>query len=147
MGDTGHRQVRAHPPAAAAGAGARRDRHRLRPGARIHAAVLRPGPRRCDSESARRRTPFWTPADELRLDAEALTLAESLFPERPNENSFFSDAPRRIMAFLLTHRPDAAQIVAWLSDPRELDRLLAGTPYAVMIDPSAGPQRAGVLAS
>src|SRR5882672_2956559 len=94
-----------------------------------------------------RRTPFWTPADELRLDAEALTLAESLFPERGNENSFFSDAPRRIMAFLLTHRPDAAQIVAWLSDPRELDRLLAGTPYAVMIDPSAGPQRAGVLAS
>jgi hypothetical protein len=93
------------------------------------------------------RTPFWTPADELRLDAEALTLAESLFPERPNENSFFSDAPRRIMAFLLTHRPDAAQIVASLSDPRELDRLLAGTPYAVMIDPSAGPQRAGVLAS
>jgi hypothetical protein len=94
-----------------------------------------------------RRTPFWTPADELRLDAEALTLAESLFPEREDKNSFFSDAPRRIMAFLLTHRPDAAQIVAWLSDPRELDRLLAGTPYAVMIDPSAGPQRAGVLAS
>ena len=47
--------------------------------------------------------------------------AESLFPERPNENSFFSDAPRRIMAFLLTHRPDAAQIVAWLSDPAALD--------------------------
>lgn len=93
------------------------------------------------------RTPFWTPADELRLDAEALTLAESLFPERPNENSFFSDAPRRIMAFLLTHRPDAAQIVAWLSDPAALDALLAGTPYAVMIDPTAGPQRAGVLAS
>jgi hypothetical protein len=93
------------------------------------------------------RTPFWTPADELRVDAEALTLAESLFPERPNENSFFSDAPRRIMAFLLTQRPDAGQIVAWLSDPRELDRLLAGTPYAVMIDPTAGPQRAGVLAS
>jgi hypothetical protein len=93
------------------------------------------------------RTPFWTPADELRLDAEALTLAESLFPERPNENSFFSDAPRRIMAFLLTHRPDAAQIVAWLSDPAALDSLLAGTPYAVMIDPTAGPQRAGVLAS
>ncbi len=50
------------------------------------------------------------------------------------------------MAFLLTHRPDAAQIVAWLSDPAALDRLLAGTPYAVMIDPAAGPQRAGVLA-
>src|SRR5262249_28368884 len=72
---------------------------------------------------------------------------ESLCAERPNENSFFSDAPRRIMAFLLTHRPDAAQIVAWLSDPAELDRLLAGTPYAVMIDKNAGPQRAGVLAS
>jgi hypothetical protein len=45
------------------------------------------------------------------------------------------------MAFLLTHRPDAAQIVGWLSDPRELDRLLSGTAYAVMIDRSAGPQR------
>jgi hypothetical protein len=93
------------------------------------------------------RTPFWTPADELRLDAEALTLAESLFPERPNENSFFSDAPRRIMAYLLTHRPDAAQIVEWLCHPDALDQMLAGTPYAVMIDKAAGPQRAGVLAS
>ena len=93
------------------------------------------------------RTPFWTPADELRLDAEALTLAESLFPDRPNESSFFADAPRRIMAFLLTQRPDAAQIVDWLCDPKALDRLLEGTPYAVMIDPAAGPQRAGVLAS
>lgn len=93
------------------------------------------------------RTPFWTPADELRIHAEALTLAESLFPNRPNEHSFFSDAPRRIMAFLLTHRPDAAQIVEWLRHPSDLDRLLAGTPYAVMIDQSAGPQRAGVLAS
>ena len=51
------------------------------------------------------------------------------------------------MAFLLTHRPDAAQLVAWLSDPQHLDRLLAGTPYAVMIDPAASPQRADVLAS
>ena len=36
-----------------------------------------------------RRTPFWTPADELRLDAEALTLAESLFPERPERELVF----------------------------------------------------------
>ncbi len=93
------------------------------------------------------RTPFWSPGDELRLDAEALTLAESLFPERPNENQFFRDAPARIMAHLLTRRPDAAQLVQWLADPDGLDPMLAGTPYAVMIDRAAGPQRAGVLAS
>ena len=93
------------------------------------------------------RTPFWTPGDELRLDAEALTLAESLFPEKPNENQFFRDAPTRIMAHLLTKRPDAAQLVDWLADPDRLDVLLAGTPYAVMVDKTAGPQRAGVLAS
>ncbi|MEQ1871103.1 MAG: type IV secretion system DNA-binding domain-containing protein [Vicinamibacterales bacterium] len=93
------------------------------------------------------RTPFWTPADELRLDAEALTLAESLFPEKPNENQFFRDAPTRIMAHLLTKRPDAAELVEWLADPEGLDPMLAGTPYAVMIDRAAGPQRAGVLAS
>ena len=146
-GRHGHGQIRAHPSAPAAGAGARETAIVYDPALEYTPQFFDPDRGDAILNPLDRRTPFWTPADELRLDAEALTLAESLFPERPNENSFFSDAPRRIMAFLLTHRPDAAQIVAWLSDPRELDRLLAGTPYAVMIDPSAGPQRAGVLAS
>src|SRR6266851_1858428 len=39
------------------------------------------------------RMPYWTPGDELRQGADALTLAASLFPDRHNENSFFVEAP------------------------------------------------------
>ncbi|MBS1867726.1 MAG: type IV secretion system DNA-binding domain-containing protein, partial [Acidobacteria bacterium] len=35
------------------------------------------------------RMPYWTPGAELRHDAEALTLAASLFTDRHNENPFF----------------------------------------------------------
>ena len=33
------------------------------------------------------RSPYWSPGDELRHDAEALTLATSLFPDRPERES------------------------------------------------------------
>ena len=38
------------------------------------------------------RSPYWSPGDELRHEAEALTLATSLFPDRVNENPFFTKA-------------------------------------------------------
>ncbi len=41
------------------------------------------------------RCPFWTPGDEVPHEAEALTVAASLFPERGWENRFFVDAPRK----------------------------------------------------
>ena len=63
------------------------------------------------------RSPYWSPGDELRHDAEALTLATSLFPDRPNENPFFVEGPRRIFAHLLTFRPTAAEL-AVLAMPR-----------------------------
>jgi type IV secretory pathway TraG/TraD family ATPase VirD4 len=44
------------------------------------------------------RSPYWSPGDELRHDAEALTLATSLFPDHVNENPFFTEGPRRIFA-------------------------------------------------
>jgi hypothetical protein len=37
------------------------------------------------------RSPYWRPGDELRHEAEALTLATSLFPDRANENPFFTE--------------------------------------------------------
>src|SRR5262245_22999767 len=46
------------------------------------------------------RSPYWSPVDELRHEAEALTLATSLFPDRVNENPFFTEGPRRIFAHL-----------------------------------------------
>lgn len=93
------------------------------------------------------RSPAWSPGDELRHDAEALTLATSLFPDRVNENPFFTEGPRRIFAHLLTFRPSAADLAAWLCHDEELDRRVHGTPYASIIDRRAPAQRGGVLAT
>ena len=38
------------------------------------------------------RMPYWTPSDEVRYAPEALTLANSLFPDKPHENPFFTEA-------------------------------------------------------
>jgi len=46
------------------------------------------------------RCPFWSPGDEVPHEAEALTLAASLFPDRGRENRFFVEAPRKIFAHL-----------------------------------------------
>jgi len=32
---------------------------------------------------------YWSPSDEVMHEAEALTLATSLFPDKPHENTFF----------------------------------------------------------
>ena len=46
------------------------------------------------------RMPYWTPGDELRQGADALTLAASLFPDRHNENSFFRGGPAKNLCAL-----------------------------------------------
>ena len=93
------------------------------------------------------RSPYWSPGDELRHEAEALTLATSLFPDRVNENPFFTEGPRRIFAHLLTFRPTAEELASWLCHDDELDRRVQGTPYASIIDRQAPAQRSGVLAA
>jgi type IV secretory pathway TraG/TraD family ATPase VirD4 len=93
------------------------------------------------------RSPYWSPGDELRHDAEALTLATSLFPDRVNENPFFTEGPRRLFAHLLTFRPTAEELASWLCQDDELDRRMHGTPYASIIDRQAPAQRSGVLAA
>jgi type IV secretory pathway TraG/TraD family ATPase VirD4 len=93
------------------------------------------------------RSPYWSPSDEWRHEAETLTLATSLFPDRPHENAFFTQAPRRIFAHLLTLKPTPDDLARWLCHDEELDARLAGTPYASMIDRQAPAQRSGVLAS
>jgi type IV secretory pathway TraG/TraD family ATPase VirD4 len=93
------------------------------------------------------RSPFWSPGDEWQHEAETLTLATSLFPDRFHDHTFFTDAPRRIFAHLLTFRPTPQQLAAWLCQPTEIDARVKGTPYVAMIDPQAPAQRAGVLAS
>jgi type IV secretory pathway TraG/TraD family ATPase VirD4 len=93
------------------------------------------------------RSPYWNPRDEWRHEAETLTLATSLFPDRHHENAFFTEAPRRIFAHLLTFKPTPEQLASWLCHPEEIDRRLTDTAYATMIDRKAPAQRSGVLAS
>ena len=93
------------------------------------------------------RCPFWTPGDEVPHEAEALTLAASLFPDQGRENRFFVEAPRKIFAHLLNLKPTPEQLTGWLSNPGEIDRRVKGTEMAAMIDPHGGPQRSGVLGS
>ncbi len=93
------------------------------------------------------RCPFWAPGDEVQHEAEALTLAASLFPDQGRENRFFVDAPRKIFAHLLNLKPTPEQLTAWLANADEIDRRVKGTEMAAMIDPHGGPQRSGVLGS
>src|SRR5947209_17988263 len=93
------------------------------------------------------RMPYWSPADEIQHEAEALTVAASLFPDSHRENPFFVEGPRKVFAHLLTLKPSPEELVWWLSHEQELDRKLKGTELAAMIYPGASAQRAGVLAS
>jgi hypothetical protein len=93
------------------------------------------------------RMPYWSPGEELRHPAEALTLATSLFPDRRNENQFFVEGPRKIFAHLLTYRPTPEQMAWWMCHEEEIDRRVKGTQYAAMIDKQAPTQRSGILAS
>jgi Type IV secretion-system coupling protein DNA-binding domain len=91
------------------------------------------------------RCPYWSPSDEVVHEAEALTLATSLFPNKPRENTFFVEGPRKIFAHLLTLRPTPDELVWWMSHEDDLDSKLKGTELATFIYRGAGPQRGGVL--
>lgn len=93
------------------------------------------------------RMPYWSPAEEIQHEAEALTVAASLFPDSHRENPFFVEGPRKVFAHLLTLKPSPEELVWWLSHEQELDRRLKGTELAAMIYQGASAQRAGVLAS
>ena len=53
----------------------------------------------------------------------------------------------KIFAELLKFRPTPEELIHWMSDPEEIDKRLAGTPLAPLINPGgyAAPQRSGVL--
>jgi hypothetical protein len=91
------------------------------------------------------RCPYWSPSDEVVHEAEALTLATSLFPAKPHENTFFVEGPRKIFAHLLTLKPTPEELVWWMSHEEELDTLLKGTELEAFVYRGAGPQRGGVL--
>ncbi len=93
------------------------------------------------------RMPFWSIGDEVRSPAEASAVAVSLFPDQPNQDPFFAETRRKIFAHMLTYKPTAQELIHWMSHTKEIDRLVAGTPYAAMINPESPDQRNGVLGS
>lgn len=90
---------------------------------------------------------FYALADEIEDDADAATLAASLFPERAREQPFFTDAARRLFAHLLRLRPTPDELVDWLSHPSEIDKRVRGTELETLLATNAPGQRNGVLAS
>lgn len=93
------------------------------------------------------RCPFWTPGDEVPHEAEALTVAASLFPERGWENRFFVDAPRKIFAHLINLKPTPEQLTHWMCHEQEIDARVQDTEMWAMIHSTAPNQRSGVMGS
>jgi hypothetical protein len=93
------------------------------------------------------RAPYWNPGDELDHEAEARTIAESVFPDQPHEPPFFTQTPRKIFAAMLRAGMDAGQMVETMCDGDALNRLVEGTEMASMISQAAPSQREGVRAS
>jgi hypothetical protein len=95
-----------------------------------------------------KRCPYWGPSEELRRAAEADAISVSLFqPPQDKKGEFFIEIPQQIFAHLLQYKPTPKDLIEWMSNPKEIDRRVAGTEVANFIDRSAGPQRVGVLAS
>ena len=94
------------------------------------------------------RCPYWGPSEELRRKAEAKAIAASLYqPTSDKKGELFTETPQKIFAHLLTYGPTPGQLVAWLSNPDEIDQRVRGTELQAMIAKGAQQQRNGVLAS
>lgn len=91
------------------------------------------------------RCPFWRPGAEIRHEAQALTIAASLFPDYPNEQRFFIESARKVMAHLLTYDPAPAELTYWMEHPGEIDLRTKGTELDSLLAQNAPGQRAGIL--
>ena len=94
------------------------------------------------------RSFYWSPSAELRNPAEARTIASSLYqPAEGKPGEFFTETPQKIFAHLMKYRPSAQELVAWMSNPDEIDRRVEGTELEAFISKDAPDQRQGVLGS
>ncbi len=94
------------------------------------------------------RSFYWSPSAELRNPAEARTIAASLYqPADGRPGEFFTETPQKIFAHLMKYRPSTQDLVAWMSNPDEIDRRVEGTELEAFISKDAPDQRQGVLGS
>ncbi len=94
------------------------------------------------------RMEYWGPYEELRTKAEAQTLAASLYqPDTTQKKEFFTQTPQKIFARLLKEPVTPQELAAWMANPDEIDKRVAGTPEERMIPKDSPNQRNGVLGS
>ena len=96
------------------------------------------------------RFPNWELCNEVRTVADLDLIAESFFPSRftrDQQSKFFNSAAQDIFKLVIAKKYDNRKIIEVIGNPAILDKLVTGTEFAHYIDPKAGPQRAGVLAS
>jgi type IV secretory pathway TraG/TraD family ATPase VirD4 len=94
------------------------------------------------------RMPDWLISSELRNPAEARTIAASLYqPADGKAGEFFTETPQKIFAHMMKYRPSTQDLVAWMSNPDEIDRRVEGTELEAFISKEAPDQRQGVLGS
>ena len=96
------------------------------------------------------RSPYWSPAGEIRVPTDKKLLAESFLPGKSDANQastsgFFLKASRAIFGRMLEFKPTPAQMVAWLRSAEAIDMIVDGTEHAHLIPKNAHGQRAGVL--
>lgn len=109
------------------------------------------------------RFQYW-PLDELKTDAEAMSIATALIPRNSQEKQpFYLDAPRAIVAFLLRlkrtrrsdwtptvryDRPNPEQLIEWVSDMNLLRALLREEPNLYsFVNPRSEAMAGGVQAT
>jgi hypothetical protein len=93
------------------------------------------------------RCQYWGLGDEIEREETATAIAAAFLPEKEYEKEFFTDGPRRVLAHLLKKKPQPRDILKWMAEPEWIERMVTGTPLAVLLDPGAPAQRAGVLSS
>lgn len=91
------------------------------------------------------RSPFWNPSDEITSPADVETVANAFFPDTPGKDVFWTESPRKLMTVFLQKKMSAAGMVRLFEDEGLIDKAIAGSRFAALIDPKSPPQRNGVL--
>lgn len=96
--------------------------------------------------------PYWDLAAEITRPEVATLIAESLLPCKPGEETeFFTFTAREVLEYLLLELAETdstvADLLRWLNDGDEIDRIVAGQPIARAIPADSPNQRNGVLGS
>ena len=92
------------------------------------------------------RCPYWPIGEEADDEAQAIPIAQGLFPDHPTAQQFFLKHTRAIFAYLLAYyRPRVNELAHWMAHPEEIDSRVANTEHAHTLTVNAAPQRAGIL--